>query len=37
MEKREKCFTTYIDRKIVEGEYSVVMNSNDNTSDRDEG
>ena len=27
----------YIDRKIVEGEYRVVMNSNNNTSDIDEG
>lgn len=27
----------YIDRKIVEGDYRVVMNSNDNTVDRDEG
>jgi hypothetical protein len=27
----------YIDRKIIEGEYRVVMSSNDNTSDRDEG
>lgn len=27
----------YIDRKIIEGEYRVVMNGNDNTADRDEG